>query len=254
MADWWVRHGSQKPIGPVSAELLVRGIGAGKVPVEAEVCRVGDREWLPLEAIEEFQDALPDDGARTHVIESPWFLEQSQAGQSGAHSAPRPLPPSPPVSRPRGAPPPLPPPISSSRGAPPSATVRIAPLPPGSLAAPPAPARPTAGSRQYGDEVDDQAMTRVDRPTTSPGTDPAISRRVLPAPRPAAGAPLGKSVDFPLLPPSAAGSRAPQPPPRFDAPRPQRTAGLDPGMKALIVLIVLLTAALAVVLVLLLRR
>ena len=84
MVDWYVRHQGEDAIGPVDAELLVRGIAAGKVPVDAEVCEAGTDEWLPLEAIEDFQDALPDDGVQTRVIESPWFMNQTNRSTPGA--------------------------------------------------------------------------------------------------------------------------------------------------------------------------
>ena len=43
--DWWVTKGSQVPVGPVSTELLLRGISAGAVPKDALVCEVGGSQW-----------------------------------------------------------------------------------------------------------------------------------------------------------------------------------------------------------------
>ncbi|MEB2323995.1 MAG: DUF4339 domain-containing protein, partial [Sorangiineae bacterium] len=77
MTSWFVRQSGGQEIGPVAAELLVRGIAAGKVPADADVREAGTEDWLPLEAVEEFQDALPEDGVQTRVIESPWFMEQT---------------------------------------------------------------------------------------------------------------------------------------------------------------------------------
>lgn len=209
MAEWWVRQGSQEPLGPMPAELLIRGIRAGKVPIESEVCPVGGREWLPLEAIEEFQDAFPADSVRTHVIESPWFLEQSPASQPSARSHPIPPPP------------------------------------------PPAP----AGSQAYQDDVDDQANTRVARPSRDVAAPPPTPQRAKPPPpRPAAGAPVATTVEVSTQPRAQPRPFAPRPPPvpnRQPAPPP---VGLDPTMKALIALIILLSAALAVVLLLLAGR
>jgi hypothetical protein len=43
--DWWVTKGNQVPVGPVSTDLLLRGIGAGRVPKDALVCEVGGSSW-----------------------------------------------------------------------------------------------------------------------------------------------------------------------------------------------------------------
>ncbi len=43
--EWWVTKGSQVPVGPVSTELLLRGISAGAVPNDALVCEVGGSTW-----------------------------------------------------------------------------------------------------------------------------------------------------------------------------------------------------------------
>ena len=148
MAEWLVRQGGGDAIGPVSTELVIRGIEAGKVAITAEVCRVGTHDWMPLEFVEEFAHVAVDEEAATRVTDSPWFLDGGPLP-----SAPRRPPPPPPRSSP-GRPPP--PPVRSAPRAP-------APPPP----APPAPPRvapPAPAARAYG-EVDDEAMTRV---ATSP--------------------------------------------------------------------------------------
>lgn len=48
MGQWYVRVRGQKPLGPVTTEQLAAGIGAGQVPVDAVVCRVGGSKWSPL--------------------------------------------------------------------------------------------------------------------------------------------------------------------------------------------------------------
>lgn len=48
MGQWYVRVRGQKPLGPVTTEQLTAGIGAGQVPVDVAVCRVGGSEWSPL--------------------------------------------------------------------------------------------------------------------------------------------------------------------------------------------------------------
>lgn len=58
--DWWVTKTDRNPLGPVSTELLLRGIGAGKVPEDALVCEVGGTSWKPIQQIEVFAAALVD--------------------------------------------------------------------------------------------------------------------------------------------------------------------------------------------------
>lgn len=45
-------------VGPVSTELLMRGLSGGKVPVDALVCAVGDAEWLAVTAAPPFSYEL----------------------------------------------------------------------------------------------------------------------------------------------------------------------------------------------------
>lgn len=250
MADWYVRHSGGGAIGPVAADLLVRGIAAGKVPIEAEVCEAGTDEWLPLEAIEEFQDALPEDGVQTRVIESPWFMEQTGRTQPGAATdayaedddaatrvAPSPVDTGPAAPRPAaGAPsrpggfPPLPPsrgltppvgrrppapPVSSPRGAARPVSSPRAAAPPKPVSSPRAAPKPVATANAAYEE-DDDAMTRVARAPSEAAP--------LPAPRPAAGAPPQA-----FAPPPAAARPAAGAPPQAFAPAAAPPAAFSPS-------------------------
>jgi hypothetical protein len=48
---YYVHQPDGPPIGPVTLDLLARGIAAGKVPVDTLVCRVGSSDWLPAQAV-----------------------------------------------------------------------------------------------------------------------------------------------------------------------------------------------------------
>jgi len=56
--DWWVTQSGQDPVGPVTTELLLKGIDAGKVPIEALVCEVGGQSWRALGEVAPFADAV----------------------------------------------------------------------------------------------------------------------------------------------------------------------------------------------------
>lgn len=71
MAQWMVRSEGSDPVGPVSTELLLRGIAQGRVPVESEVQQLGTREWQVLEFVDVFADAIQSDEAMTRLAESP---------------------------------------------------------------------------------------------------------------------------------------------------------------------------------------
>jgi hypothetical protein len=158
VAEWLVRQGSGKPIGPVSTELVLRGIEAGKVARSAEVCRVGTHDWLPLDLVDEFCDSAmsdDDDEAATRVTDSPWFLDQ----RTPEHNPPAHAPPMRPEQ-------------SSSLGLPPAGP-RPGPPPPRSGPIRPAPQRVPQPAPQPGGAPplapaahayaggDDDAMTRV---------------------------------------------------------------------------------------------
>lgn len=57
--EWYVHApGADAPIGPLSTDLIVRGIQAGKVPPGATVCAAGSSEWYPLTRVPEFGAAV----------------------------------------------------------------------------------------------------------------------------------------------------------------------------------------------------
>lgn len=58
MPGWYVRNNNSEPVGPVDDELVLRGIRAGKIPTDAEVCRLGDA-WCPILSVEVFRTAFP---------------------------------------------------------------------------------------------------------------------------------------------------------------------------------------------------
>ncbi|MFO0571797.1 MAG: DUF4339 domain-containing protein [Polyangiaceae bacterium] len=217
MAEWLVRQPGSEPVGPVSTDLVIRGIQAGRVAATAMVCRVGTQDWLPIAAVAELAGYLFDDESATNVTDSPWFLAQERMRKAQVMPA---------VAGPAGTRP--------SLGLPP---------PPSHRMPPPAPNRAGAhavGQRSYG-EVDDDAETRVASPPSeaagfsvddetmtrvaSPNVQAPAARRggVLPTlpmretadpmqetradvpapkPRPAAGAPAPPSAHGDVLPPT----------------------------------------------------
>jgi hypothetical protein len=58
MAEWYVISPGGEPVGPVSEELVIKGVLGGKVPVEALVARVGEGDWLPLVSVPVFAQAI----------------------------------------------------------------------------------------------------------------------------------------------------------------------------------------------------
>lgn len=58
--QWWVTQGDRRPVGPVSTELLLEGIGAGKVPRDSFVCEVGGEAWKRIGEVAPFSSALGD--------------------------------------------------------------------------------------------------------------------------------------------------------------------------------------------------
>ena len=67
--DWWVTKGDRGPVGPASTELLLRGIGAGKVPRDALVCEVGGSSWKWIGEVAPFSGAFGD--RSVHLPEVP---------------------------------------------------------------------------------------------------------------------------------------------------------------------------------------
>lgn len=76
MSHWWVSRGSSEPVGPVTTEVLLRGIASGRVPLDTLICRVGEQRWVPLSEVDEVWEQLHPEQSRTDVNESPWFLDR----------------------------------------------------------------------------------------------------------------------------------------------------------------------------------
>ena len=53
-------EGDRVPVGPVSTELLLQGIGAGNVPKDALVCEVSGTSWKWIGDIAPFSTALDE--------------------------------------------------------------------------------------------------------------------------------------------------------------------------------------------------
>lgn len=200
MAQWMVRSDGSDPIGPVTTELLLRGIAQGRVPVESEVQELGSREWQILEFVDVFADAIQSDDAMTKLAESPLddddILAYADAEEAFTRLA---VPGGAPATAPRGAPkptaphgrPPPPPPPNSAR--------HLAPPPP-----------PSSATYQE----DDDAATRV---ASSPfhsdvSQPPSIPEAARSSPGPTAGAwpaaPAPQTASAPHEPPT------PQQPPQ----------------------------------------
>jgi len=59
MSTWYIRAiGSHDPVGPVTADVVTKGVLTGQVPVDVDVCKVGGTEWLPLASLPEFREAV----------------------------------------------------------------------------------------------------------------------------------------------------------------------------------------------------
>lgn len=65
--DWWVTKGDRRPVGPVSTELLLRGIGARKVPKDAMVCEVGGSSWRWIAEVAPFSAAFDERQSRRRM-------------------------------------------------------------------------------------------------------------------------------------------------------------------------------------------
>jgi hypothetical protein len=64
--QWYLAVG-ERSLGPISTDLVARGIRSGKVPVTAWVCQVGAETWSSLSSFSEFHEAVaavngPSDG------------------------------------------------------------------------------------------------------------------------------------------------------------------------------------------------
>lgn len=57
MTQWYIRADGE-PVGPLSTDLVVRGIQAGRVPAHAAVMDAADGAWRPLSTVPTFATAL----------------------------------------------------------------------------------------------------------------------------------------------------------------------------------------------------
>lgn len=62
MTYWRIRRGSTPMVGPVNTERVIRGIEAGRIPIDAEVQRVGDETWAHIAQVPEFGEAYASSG------------------------------------------------------------------------------------------------------------------------------------------------------------------------------------------------
>ena len=60
MNQWLVYQAEGTHVGPVTTELLVRGLAAGRVPKDAHVALAGSTQWQPVMAVGELVTALDD--------------------------------------------------------------------------------------------------------------------------------------------------------------------------------------------------
>ena len=58
MGQWWLMGRDRVPIGPVSSELVIQGIRAGKVPSETLACEVGGTAWLSIRTVQRFASSF----------------------------------------------------------------------------------------------------------------------------------------------------------------------------------------------------
>src|SRR5262245_54996294 len=58
MGQWWLMGRDRKALGPVTTELVVEGIRAGKVPSDALACEVGATAWRSIRDVGRFAPAF----------------------------------------------------------------------------------------------------------------------------------------------------------------------------------------------------
>jgi hypothetical protein len=58
MGQWWLMGRDRVPIGPVTTELVLQGIQAGKVPTDALACEVGASAWRSVRSVARFAPAF----------------------------------------------------------------------------------------------------------------------------------------------------------------------------------------------------
>lgn len=83
MSEWYVCVVGGEPVGPVSAELLIRGIESGKVPHDALVCQTGEKEWHELFSVPSLAAALPGPAAFRGSDAAARYSTKSKLGEGG---------------------------------------------------------------------------------------------------------------------------------------------------------------------------
>jgi hypothetical protein len=58
MGQWWLMGRDRVPVGPVTTELVLKGIQAGKVPNDALACEVGASAWRSVRSVSRFAPAF----------------------------------------------------------------------------------------------------------------------------------------------------------------------------------------------------
>jgi len=56
--EWWLTGADRKLLGPFTADALLKGIGTGKVAVDALVCEVGGASWKSIVDVAAFAPAF----------------------------------------------------------------------------------------------------------------------------------------------------------------------------------------------------
>jgi hypothetical protein len=66
--QWWVLGGDRRPVGPVTTDLLLKGITSGTVPTDTLVCVVGGTEWQELGDVSWFASAVTEMRGREDAV------------------------------------------------------------------------------------------------------------------------------------------------------------------------------------------
>jgi hypothetical protein len=81
MTEWIVRRGNRPPVGPFSTAFILRGLRSGKLPSDAEACRVGETAWRPVHDV---SVSDPDEDEPTGVVAMPWFGDRDSPEEDEA--------------------------------------------------------------------------------------------------------------------------------------------------------------------------
>jgi hypothetical protein len=224
MTYWRIRRGNAPMVGPVNTERVIRGIEAGRIPIDAEVQRVGDESWTRIAQVPEFNEAYAGSGQSeppTRIVgpsvAPPTDLDEGETrimspGALGAPAVPRglgalPHPPKPPRMAKAPA-------ARTTARAIPVAAVRAPQAAPPAPSVPPAPARRAAPVARPADTrsavqepfasdppgIDDE-RTRVMAPVSHALPDPSRSHTAESTRRPQLDRPSAAESQAGRLPP-----------------------------------------------------